>query len=104
MPRKLTQQQLTEMDRMIRNGSQFIAIAYECDVHRKTVYNYARRMGIKAPPPVPSAAVLEGVELVRNGWSFGKAAKKVGVHSRSIVVACRKRNVSSAHPNSRLKK
>jgi len=97
MPGRLTKQTVEDVERMLRNGSTFAAIAYECDVHPQTVTRYARRLGIAPPPPALSPAVAEAVRLVEGGWSYNAAARAVQVQDMQVIKACRTRGVQSRY-------
>ena len=100
MPRpKLDPSVIEDIERMIRTGSDPHIIADECGVGRETVRRVRRRMGVPPMRRDYSEKSKEAVELVRQGYSYGKAAMELGIWPTTVQRACRALGVKSAHPN-----
>lgn len=100
MPPRVPPTRVAQVERMLRTGSYFTYTAEECGVTNRTVRRIAKRLGIR-PPTRQSDATLRGVELVRRGYSYTRAAFEVGVYPNTVIHACRKAGVVSryVHPS-----
>lgn len=96
MPPRLSPQRVAQVEQMLRTGSYFTYTAEECGVTNRTVRRIAKRLGVR-PPSRQSAATQRGVELVRQGYSYTRAAFEVGVYPNTIIFACRAAGIVSRY-------
>jgi transposase len=96
MPPRLSAQQREDIERMLRNGSHFNAIAYECDVDPHTVGRMAKAIGISPPKGhrQPSTRTQQAVDMVLNGMTLSRACHLTGARSDQVREALARRGIT----------